>query len=122
MVPGRRQMERPGPAEPRQPGERQHERPGRTPLGTRDGKDGGHRYSATPLSLRIRHTLSGVIGMSMCLTPRWDRASTTALAMAGVAPTVADSPTPLAPKGWCGDGVTVFPVSHAGVSIAVGTR
>src|SRR5262249_15509875 len=56
-------------------------------------------YSATPFSLRIFHTFSGVIGMSMCRTPRWANASTTALAMAGGAPTVADSPTPFAPSG-----------------------
>src|SRR5262245_11682746 len=41
----------------------------------------------------------------MWRTPRWARASTTALAMAGGAPTVADSPTPLAPNGWYGEGV-----------------
>jgi tetratricopeptide (TPR) repeat protein len=57
------------------------------------------RHSAAPFSLRMFHTFSGVIGMSMCRTPRWDSASTTALAMAGGAPTVADSPTPFAPKG-----------------------
>ncbi len=62
------------------------------------------------------------MGMSTCLTPRCASASTTALAMAGGAPTVADSPTPLAPSGWCGEGVTVLSSSHAGVSIAVGTR
>ena len=57
------------------------------------------RYSATPFSLRIVHTFSGVIGMSMWRTPRCASASTTALAIAGGAPTVADSPTPFAPNG-----------------------
>jgi hypothetical protein len=33
-----------------------------------------------------------------------------ALAIAGGAPTVGDSPTPLAPIGWWGDGVIVLPV------------
>ncbi len=42
--------------------------------------------------------------------------------MAGGEPTVADSPTPLAPIGWCGDGVTVKPVSQSGTSSAVGIR
>ena len=42
---------------------------------------------------------AGVIGMSMLRTPRCHSASTTALAIAGGAPTVADSPTPLAPIG-----------------------
>ena len=64
----------------------------------------------------------GVAGISMCRTPRWARASTTALTIAGGAPTVADSPTPLAPIGWCGEGVTVLSVSQFGVSMAVGTR
>ena len=45
------------------------------------------------------HTRSAVHGMSMCLTPRWDTASTTALWMAGVEPMVPDSPMPLAPSG-----------------------
>ena len=58
----------------------------------------------------------------MCRTPRCDSASTTALAIAGGAPTVADSPTPFAPSGWCGEGVVVFAVSQCGVSTAVGTR
>src|SRR5205085_4716457 len=77
---------------------------------------------ATPFSWRMRQSLGGVIGMSMWVTPRWLRASTTALAIAGGAPTVADSPTPLAPKGWCGLGVIVLATSHAGVSTAVGSR
>jgi hypothetical protein len=57
------------------------------------------RYSATPFSWRIRQTFSGVIGMSMFRTPRCQSASTTAFAIAGGAPTVADSPTPFAPSG-----------------------
>src|SRR5262249_17194163 len=105
---------------------------GRGGVHDRDGDPGGRwdergvrenpAYSATPFSFKISQTFSGVMGMSMWRTPRWARASTTALAMAGGAPTVADSPTPLAPKGWCGDGVTVWPVSQCGVSTAVGTR
>ena len=53
----------------------------------------------TPFSCRIAQTFWGVMGMSMLRTPRCHSASTTAFAMAGGAPTVADSPTPLAPIG-----------------------
>src|SRR6185295_5057232 len=73
------------------------------------------RHSARPFSLSNRQTFSGVTGMSTCRTPTCASASTTAFTIAGGAPTVADSPTPLAPKGWCGDGVTVLPVSQLGV-------
>ena len=68
------------------------------------------------------HTRDGVSGMSACRTPNGLSASTTALTTAGGEPTVADSPTPLAPIGWCGDGVTVCPVSQCGTSSAVGIR
>ena len=56
-------------------------------------------YSPTPFSRRISHTRSGRIGISICVTPRCASASTTAFAIAGGAPTVADSPTPFAPSG-----------------------
>ena len=45
--------------------------------------------------------------MPMLRTPRWARASITAFTKAAGEPTVAYSPMPLAPIGWCGDGVTV---------------
>ena len=57
----------------------------------------------------------------MCVTPRCRSASTTAFAIAGGAPTVADSPTPFAPSGWCGEGVMVLSVSQLGDSSEVGT-
>ncbi len=41
---------------------------------------------------------------------------------AGGDPTVADSPTPFAPIGWWGDGVTVNPVSQSGTSSALGMQ
>src|SRR6185295_154153 len=91
-------------------------------LRTTNGLLGHTPYSATPFSFKMFHTRSGVIGMSMWRTPKCDSASTTAFTMAGGAPTVADSPTPFAPKGWWGQGVTVLSVSHLGVSMAVGTR
>ena len=67
-----------------------------------------------------RHTRSGVHGMSMWRTPRWLSASTTAFCTAGVLPTVADSPMPLAPSGLSGDGVSVFATSKVGNSAALG--
>ena len=91
-------------------------------LSTQHSAPSTQHYSAIPLSFRILHTFSGVIGMSMWRHAEMRSASTTALTIAGGAPTVADSPTPLAPSGWCGDGVIVLSVSHFGVSIAVGTR
>jgi hypothetical protein len=69
-----------------------------------------------------RHTWAGVSGMSACRTPYGRSASMTALTTAGGEPTVAYSPTPLAPIGWCGDGVTVSPSSQDGHSTDVGSR
>ena len=68
------------------------------------------------------HTRLGVHGISTCRTPYGASASTIALTTVGGEPTVADSPMPFAPIGWCGDGVTVCPVSQSGTSIAVGSR
>src|SRR5207244_8935273 len=90
------------------------------PLGGGEGIQKGH--SVTPRSRSSFQTLAGVIGMSTWRTPRCQSASTTALAIAAGAPTVADSPTPLAPRGWCGEGVHVLSVSHFGVSTAVGSK
>ncbi len=45
--------------------------------------------------------------MSMCRTPNGWSASQIALTIVGGEPTVADSPIPFAPIGWCGEGVTV---------------
>jgi hypothetical protein len=69
-----------------------------------------------------RHTFDGVSGMSACRTPYGFNASITAFTTAAGEPTVADSPTPFAPIGWWGDGVTVSPNSHDGHSIEVGSR
>ena len=60
--------------------------------------------------------------MSAWRTPNGEIASMTALTTAAGEPTVADSPTPFAPIGWCGDGVTVSPSSQSGHSIEVGSR
>ena len=59
-----------------------------------------------------RQTASGVSGMSMCRTPRWESASTTALCTAGVDPIVPDSPMPFAPMGLRRVGVSVFDASN----------
>ena len=67
-----------------------------------------------------RHTRSGLSGMSRWRTPRWLSASTTAFCTAGVLPTVADSPMPLAPSGLSGDGVSVWATSNCGNSAALG--
>jgi len=48
------------------------------------------------------------------------KASLTALEKAETPPTFGDSPTPLAPIGWCGDEVVVKSVSQLGVLTAVG--
>src|SRR5207302_9808656 len=79
-------------------------------------------YSAAPTAFKASQTLSEVTGMSMFLMPRCPTASITALTKAAGDPTVADSPTPLAPIGWWGDGVTVSPISNFGVSQLVGNR
>ena len=60
--------------------------------------------------------------MSTWRTPKGASASQIALTIVGGDPTVADSPIPLAPIGWCGEGVTVKSVSQSGTSIAVGMR
>src|SRR5438067_1151096 len=52
-----------------------------------------------PFSLRMFHTFSGVMGISICRMPTWARASTTALTIACGDPTVGDSATPFAPIG-----------------------
>src|SRR5215471_7213267 len=68
------------------------------------------------------HTLAGVSGMSACTTPNGASASITEFTTAGGDPTVADSQIPLAPIGWCGDEVTVWPRSQDGHSTDVGSR
>ena len=56
-------------------------------------------HSPTPFAFNTSQTRSGRIGISICVTPKCANASTTAFAIAGGAPTVADSPTPFAPSG-----------------------
>ena len=89
-------------------------RPGARATGRAGCRRGRPRWRATPAR--------GVHGMSMCRTPRWLSASTTAFCTAGVLPTVADSPMPLAPSGLSGDGVSVCATSNVGNSAALGMR
>src|SRR5439155_6671105 len=93
--------------------------PGREP---RPPATSSAAHSAAPAACNAVQILSEVTGMSMFLIPRWPTASITALTKAAGEPTVADSPMPLAPMGWCGDGVTVSYVSNFGVSQVVGRR
>jgi hypothetical protein len=65
------------------------------------------RQLASPISLRppdACHTLNGVQGMSMCLMPSTESASTMALTPADNEPTVPASPAPLTPSGLVGVG------------------
>ena len=67
-----------------------------------------------------RQTRSGLIGMSMWRTPRWESASMTAFCTAGPAPMVPPSPTPFALNGFRSVGVTSGTVTNAGNSAALG--
>src|SRR4051812_42727629 len=60
--------------------------------------------------------------MSACRTPNGLSASMIALTTAGGDPTVADSPMPLHPSGWGGDGGFVSPNSDDGTPSGVGSR
>ena len=66
------------------------------------------------------HTRSGLVGMSMWRTPRWDTASITALCTAGVAPIVPASPMPLTPSGLRWVGVAMSTSVKLGSSAADG--
>src|ERR1051325_546939 len=70
---------------------------------------------------RIAQTFSGLIGISRCVTPYGDNASTTAFTIAGVAPIVPASPTPFTPSGFTGEGVSVRSVSNHGICEAFGS-
>src|ERR1700687_4795333 len=78
-----------------------------------------HRF-VPPLRCIMCQIFSGVAGMSTSLTPKGDRASTTALITATLDAIVPASPIPLTPSGLVGLGVTVAAVSKDGRSGAVG--
>src|SRR5262249_54968583 len=77
------------------------------------------RASLACASLMAAHTRCGVVGMSICRTPRWASASMTAFCPAGVAPIVPASPMPLAPSGFTVVGVWLVTSSKLGSSAAV---
>src|SRR6266436_1985279 len=66
-------------------------------------------------------TFSGLTGISRRFPPYGDSASTIALTIAGVAPIVPASPTPLTPSGFTGEGVSVRSVSNHGTCEAFGS-
>src|SRR5262245_30097327 len=70
-------------------------------------------------AIQVRHWSCGI---GMWVEPRKANALLTALEKQGTPPTLGLSPTPLAPIGWCGDGVVVQSVSHFGVSTAMGRK
>src|SRR5262245_33774836 len=73
------------------------------------------------LAFKIFQIFSERTGMSMCVTPNVESASTIAFTTAGVDPIVPASPTPLTPSGLTGDGVTVRSSSNSGKSCARGS-
>src|SRR4030095_8446458 len=103
---------------------RQDERPAPAREIVREREDVGvHALGASAFAAWIAsQTFALVSGMSMLRTPSGHSASITAFTNAAGDPTVADSPTPLAPIGWWGDGVTGEHSSNLGVSQAGGVR
>src|SRR5262245_39346973 len=79
----------------------------------------GRRHFAWPSRI-ARQIRSGVAGISMWRTPRWERASTSALATAGMAPTQPASPAPLTPSGLVLVGTGLLLTSTALMSVARG--
>src|SRR5262250_496690 len=70
--------------------------------------------------LMARQMTSAVAGISICRTPNSDSASTSALATAGIAPTVPASPAPLTPSGLVLVGTGLLLIAIAGKSLARG--
>src|SRR5215472_14441010 len=64
---------------------------------------------------------SGVSGMSTCFTPSGESASTTEFTTAGEQPIVPASPTPFTPRGFTGEGVSVWLDSIQGIICALGS-
>src|SRR5450759_861719 len=72
-------------------------------------------------SLKARHTFSGVNGISIAIfTPARERASATALEIAGIDPVVPASPHPLTPRGLAVDGTSWNAALGSGKSDARG--
>ena len=95
----------------------------RTLVAERDGDHDRPPWAtdgADDAELIRRHSFSGRSIMSMCFTPSGLSASTAAETMLGVDPSVPASPTPFAPSGFTGVGVTVADISNRGKSLARG--
>jgi hypothetical protein len=86
------------------------------------GADGRERVlSSEPRASRIaRHTFSGVYGGSRCVIPRGASASATAFATAAGMPIEPLSPSPFAPSGFSGEGVSWNSLWIGGTSGAPG--
>src|SRR5680860_380958 len=83
----------------------------------------GGDHALAPFALWMAlYTRSGVVGISMSVTPRGARASMTALTTAGGAAMVPASPMPFTPNGLVVEGVTVESRVNDGSSAAEGTR
>src|SRR5918997_2661133 len=76
--------------------------------GGRPERSASRSPAAPPVaSLIVRHTFQGETGLSMCVTPKWLRASITELMTATGEPMVPASPMPLTPMTLLEEGVTV---------------
>jgi hypothetical protein len=68
-----------------------------------------------------RQIVSGVSGMSTCVTPNGASASIAAFTTAGQAPMVPASPAPLMPRGLVAQGMLLKRISIGGMSWARGS-
>src|SRR5581483_5153772 len=87
-----------------------------------DVVEGCRDHQAPFAAWMAAHTRWGEAGMRTSFTPSGRRASTMALMAAWAAAMVPASPTPLAPSGFDGLGVTVWSSTKVGISAAEGTR
>src|SRR5437660_626300 len=72
------------------------------------------------LLCKSSHIFSGLSGISISLTLSGASASSTALTTAGGAPRQPASPTPFAPSGLKGDGVSTRSVINSGTCVEIG--
>src|SRR5260370_27768133 len=85
-----------------------------------NGRRACHGFHAPFPPLMARQMTSAVAGISICFTPNSDSASMSALATAGIAPTVPASPAPLTPSGLVLVGTGLLLIAIAGRSLARG--
>src|SRR3982074_3639916 len=72
------------------------------------------------LLCKISHIFSGLSGISISLIPSGASASSTALTLAGGSPMQPASPTPFAPSGLKGEGVSMRSVINSGTCVEIG--